>query len=72
MVINSNTGIDPGILRHQITDLQQDVARIPAEQEDGVKEEENQRQMRKKQQEGRENDSLYVGTVGNIPRIGVT
>lgn len=62
MVVNSNTGVDPGILRHQITDLQQDVTCIPGEQEDGAKEEEAQRQMSKKQQEGRENDSLHVGT----------
>lgn len=72
MVINSNTGVDPSILRHQITDLQQDVTRIPGEQEEGAKEEEDERQMRKKQQKGRENDSLSVGTAGNIPSFGVT
>ena len=34
MVINGNTGIDTGILRHQVTDLQQDVTRIPGEEEE--------------------------------------
>ncbi len=38
MVVNSNTGVDPGILRHQITDLQQDVTCIPGEEEEEEKE----------------------------------
>lgn len=58
MVVHSNTGVDPRILRHQITDLQQDVARIPEEQEDGAREEEDQEETRRG---GREN-SLHVGT----------
>lgn len=40
MVINGNAGVDPGILRHQITDLQQDVTCIPGEGEDEDEEEE--------------------------------
>lgn len=31
-VVNGNTGVDTRILRHQITDLQQDVTSVPAEQ----------------------------------------
>lgn len=38
MVVNSNAGVDPGILRHQITDLQQDVTCIPGEEEEGMEE----------------------------------
>lgn len=34
MVVNSHTGVDPCILRHQITDLQQDVTSIPGEEEE--------------------------------------
>lgn len=30
MVVNSNTGVDSCILRHQVTDFQQDVTCIPA------------------------------------------
>lgn len=43
MVVNSNAGVDPGILRHQITDLQQDVTGVPGEEEeeDGKMEEED-------------------------------
>lgn len=42
MIVNSDAGVDPGILRHQITDLQQDVTRVPGEEEeDGKREEED-------------------------------
>lgn len=30
MIVNGNTGVDACVLRHQITDLQQDVAGVPA------------------------------------------
>lgn len=39
MIVNGDTGVDARVLRHQITDLQQDVAGVPAGgwgvQEDG-------------------------------------
>jgi len=34
VVVNGDAGVDAGVLRHQITDLQQDVARVPAEEEE--------------------------------------
>lgn len=34
VVVNGNTGVDPCILRHQVTDLQQDVTGIPGEEEE--------------------------------------
>lgn len=40
MVVNSNAGVDPGILRHQITDLQQDVTCVPGEREEQEEQEE--------------------------------
>lgn len=33
VVINGNAGVDARVLRHQITDLQQDVTCIPGEEE---------------------------------------
>lgn len=39
VVVNSNAGVDPGVLRHQVTDLQQDVTCIPGEEEQYEKEE---------------------------------
>lgn len=35
MIVNGNAGVDPCVLRHQITDLQQDVTCIPGEDEGG-------------------------------------
>lgn len=34
MVVHSHTGVDPCILGHQITDLQQDVASFPGDGEE--------------------------------------
>ncbi len=39
MVVNGNAGVDPCILRHQITDLQQDVTCVPGEEEEQEKRE---------------------------------
>lgn len=38
VIVNGDAGVDPGILRHQITDLQQDVACVPGGQEEGKRE----------------------------------
>lgn len=38
MIVNGNAGVDPRVLRHQITDLQQDVTCIPGEYEGGREE----------------------------------
>lgn len=34
MVIHSHTGVDPCVLRHQVTDLEQDVTSVPEEMEE--------------------------------------
>lgn len=35
MVVNSNAGVDPSVLRYHVTDLQQDVPCVPAKKTRG-------------------------------------
>lgn len=52
VVVNGNAGVDAGVLRHQVTDFQQDVARIPAGEE-RVEEERGRSQICGKKEDDR-------------------
>lgn len=66
MIVNSNAGVDPCVLRQQIADLQQDVTCIPGEGEGG------RNGIRMKEKRGKTNIGEQKNKNRNIHLIHLT